>query len=154
MSKDHSFIGCEAVDEEAIDEETADVESADVEADMNFKAADKEVADEETADMFVQEFPTNSTVMDLLERARRTSSRWSPYGFPVKEALRPRLNHQPVYNMTCKLKMGDVMELTPAILDKSLFGYKEQIQCMYERGSAPVSSTVLAISGGIVGWRS
>ncbi|KAJ6996787.1 RELA/SPOT-like protein 3 [Populus alba x Populus x berolinensis] len=103
--------------------------------------------------MSVQEFPTNSTVMDLLERARRTSSRWSPYGFPVKEELRPRLNHR-LYNVTCKLKMGDVMELTPAILDKSLFGYKEQIQCMYERGSAPISSTFLAISGGTVGWRS
>ncbi|KAJ6917850.1 Retrovirus-related Pol polyprotein from transposon RE1 [Populus alba x Populus x berolinensis] len=104
--------------------------------------------------MSVQEFPANSTVMDLLERAGRTSSRWSPYGFPVKEELRPRLNHRPLYDVTCKLKMGDVVELTPAIPDKSLSGYREEIQRMYERGSAPVSSTVPAVSGGTVGWRS
>uniref|UniRef100_A0A6N2KJ15 GTP diphosphokinase n=1 Tax=Salix viminalis TaxID=40686 RepID=A0A6N2KJ15_SALVM len=103
--------------------------------------------------MSVQEFPANSTVMNLLERAGRTSSRWSPYGFPVKEELRPRLNHRPVYDVTCKLKMGDVVELTPAIPDKSLSDYREEIQRMYERGSAPASSTLPAVSG-TVGWRS
>jgi hypothetical protein len=71
----------------------------------------------------------------------------------VKEELRPRLNHRPVYDVTCKLKMGDVVELTPAIPDKSLSDYREEIQRMYERGSAPVSSTVPAVSG-TVGWRS
>ncbi|KAG6792236.1 hypothetical protein POTOM_001380 [Populus tomentosa] len=104
--------------------------------------------------MSVQELPANSTVMDLLERAGRTSSRWSPYGFPVKEELRPRLNYRPVYDVTCKLKMGDVVELTPAIPNKSLSDYREEIQRMYESGSAPVSSTVPAASGGAVGWRS
>jgi len=49
--------------------------------------------------------------------------------------------------------MGDVVELTPAIPDKSLSEYREEIQRMYERGSAPVSSTVPAVSG-TVGWRS
>ncbi|KAH8514236.1 hypothetical protein Peur_057846 [Populus x canadensis] len=103
--------------------------------------------------MSVQEFPADSTVMDLLERAGRASSRWSAYGFPVKEELRPRLNHRPVHDATCKLKMGDVVELTPAIPDKSLSDYREEIQRMYEHGSATVSSTAPAVSG-TVGRRS
>ncbi|KHG09487.1 putative guanosine-3',5'-bis (diphosphate) 3'-pyrophosphohydrolase [Gossypium arboreum] len=90
--------------------------------------------------MSVQEFPANSTMMDLLERAGRGNSRWSPYGFPVKEELRPRLNHEPVSDATCGLKMGDVVELTPAIPDKSLTEYREEIQRMYNRGLS-VSST-------------
>lgn len=90
--------------------------------------------------MSVQEFPANSSMMDLLERAGRGSSRWTPYGFPVKEELRPRLNHKPVSDPTCKLKMGDVVELTPAISDKSLMEYREEIQRMYDRGLT-VSST-------------
>ncbi|XWS18814.1 hypothetical protein CRYUN_Cryun32bG0077300 [Craigia yunnanensis] len=89
--------------------------------------------------MSVQEFPANSTMMDLLERAGRWNSRWSPYGFPVKEELRPRLNYEPVSDPTCMLKMGDVVELTPAISDKSLTEYREEIQRMYNRG-LPVSS--------------
>ncbi|KAL0354471.1 UNVERIFIED_CONTAM: putative GTP diphosphokinase RSH2, chloroplastic [Sesamum radiatum] len=64
--------------------------------------------------MSVQEFPANSSIMDLLETAGRGSSRWTSYRFPVKEELRPRLNHEPVSDPTCKLKMGDVVELTPA----------------------------------------
>ncbi|KAJ6696129.1 GUANOSINE-3'5'-BIS DIPHOSPHATE 3'-PYROPHOSPHOHYDROLASE [Salix koriyanagi] len=103
--------------------------------------------------MSVQEFHADSTVMDLLERAGRASSRWSPNGFPVKEELRPRLNHRPVHDATCKLKMGDVVELTPAIPDKSLSDYREEIQRMYEHGSVTVSSTAPAVSG-TVGWRS
>ncbi|KAL4290449.1 hypothetical protein GQ457_14G007340 [Hibiscus cannabinus] len=90
--------------------------------------------------MSVQEFPANSTMMDLLERAGRGNSRWSPYGFPVKEELRPRLNHEPVSDATCRLKMGDVVELTPSIPDKSLTEYREEMQRMYNRG-LPVSST-------------
>ncbi|XVF74317.1 hypothetical protein PTKIN_Ptkin13bG0100900 [Pterospermum kingtungense] len=89
--------------------------------------------------MSVQEFPANSTMMDLLERAGRGNSRWSPYGFPVKEELRPRLNHEPVSDPTFRLKMGDVVELTPAISDKSLTEYREEIQRMYNRG-LPLSS--------------
>ncbi|KAH9665200.1 putative GTP diphosphokinase RSH2 [Citrus sinensis] len=102
--------------------------------------------------MSVQEFPTNSTVMDLLERAGRGSSRWSPYGFPLKEELRPRLNHKAVGDPRCKLKMGDVVELTPAIPDKSLTEYREEIQRMYERGLA-VSNTGPAVTS-MVGSRS
>ncbi|KAE8667154.1 putative GTP diphosphokinase RSH3 [Hibiscus syriacus] len=90
--------------------------------------------------MSVQELPANSTMMDLLERAGRGNSRWSPYGFPVKEELRPRLNHEPVSDTTCRLMMGDVVELTPSIPDKSLTEYREEIQRMYNRG-LPVSST-------------
>ncbi|KAK4479539.1 hypothetical protein RD792_015056 [Penstemon davidsonii] len=82
--------------------------------------------------MSVQEFPANSLVMDLLESTGRGSSRWtSSYGFPVKEELRPRLNREPVNDPTCKLKMGDVVELTPALPDKSLTEYREEIQRMY-----------------------
>lgn len=102
--------------------------------------------------MSVQEFPANSTIMDLLERSGRGSSRWTPYGFPLKEELRPRLNHQPVNDPMCKLKMGDVLELTPAIPDKSLTEYREEIQRMYDRGLTVSSSGPAASS--IVGWRS
>ncbi|XP_042492403.1 probable GTP diphosphokinase RSH2, chloroplastic [Macadamia integrifolia] len=89
--------------------------------------------------MSVQEFPANSTVMDLLERAGRGSSRLYPYRFPVKEELRPKLNHEPVSDPSQKLKMGDVVELTPAIPDKSLTEYREEIQRMYDR-DVPVSN--------------
>ncbi|CAI9753727.1 unnamed protein product [Fraxinus pennsylvanica] len=84
--------------------------------------------------MFVQELPANSSVINLLERTGRGSYRWTPYGFPMKEELRPRLNHEPVSDPTCKLKMGDVVELTPAIPDNSLIEYREEIQPMYDRG--------------------
>ncbi|KAH7547079.1 hypothetical protein FEM48_Zijuj01G0269100 [Ziziphus jujuba var. spinosa] len=102
--------------------------------------------------MSVQEFPANSTMMDLLERSGRGSLRWTPYGFPLKEELRPRLNHQPVSDTMCKVKMGDVVELTPAIPDKSLTEYREEIQRMYNRGST-VSSAGPATNS-VVGWRS
>lgn len=84
--------------------------------------------------MSVQELPPNSTVMDLLERAGRGRTRWSPYNFPVNEDLRPRLNHRPVCDPNQVLKMGDVVELTPDIPDKSLTEYREEIQRMYEQG--------------------
>ncbi|GAB4842636.1 Probable GTP diphosphokinase rsh2, chloroplastic [Ancistrocladus abbreviatus] len=100
--------------------------------------------------MSVQELRANSTMMDLLERVGLGTSRWTPYGFPVKEGLRPRLNHEPVSDPTCKLKMGDLVELSPAIPDKSLTAYREEIQRMYDRGQ-PVSSTVTST---MVGWRS
>ncbi|XP_077230450.1 putative GTP diphosphokinase RSH3, chloroplastic [Tasmannia lanceolata] len=87
----------------------------------------------ENEKMSVQEFPANSTVADLLERVGRGSSRCPPYRFPVKEELRPRLNQEPVKDPNCKLKMGDVVELTPAIPDKSLTEYREEIQRMYDR---------------------
>ncbi|VVA97570.1 unnamed protein product [Arabis nemorensis] len=68
----------------------------------------------------MQEFPASSTVSDLLSRAGPGSSRWSMYGIPPKEELRPRLNQRPV----SKLKMGDVVELTPPIPDESLPEYR------------------------------
>ncbi|KAL0380570.1 UNVERIFIED_CONTAM: putative GTP diphosphokinase RSH2, chloroplastic [Sesamum angustifolium] len=91
--------------------------------------------------MSVQELPANSSVMDLLEATGRGSSWWTSYGLPVKADLRPRLNHEPVSDPTCKLKMGDVVELTPAIPDKSLTVYREEIQRMYDQGRS-VSSAV------------
>ncbi|XP_047960144.1 probable GTP diphosphokinase RSH2, chloroplastic [Salvia hispanica] len=94
--------------------------------------------------MSVQEFPANSSVMDLLETAGRGSSRWMSYRFPVKEELRPRLNHKPVSDPSCKLKMGDVVELTPAIPDKSLVEYREEIQRMYNRGATPLAAGSVA----------
>lgn len=84
--------------------------------------------------MSVQEFPSNSTITDLMERCGRGSSSWTSHGFPMKEDLRPRINHKRVNDPTCKLKMGDVVELTPAIPDKSLTEYREEIQRMYDRG--------------------
>ncbi|XP_022948459.1 probable GTP diphosphokinase RSH2, chloroplastic [Cucurbita moschata] len=88
----------------------------------------------ENEKMSVQEFPANATMIDLLERAGRGSTRWAHYRFPVKEELRPRLNQEPVSDPKCKLKMGDVVELTPPIPDTSLIEYREEIQRMYERG--------------------
>ncbi|XP_068334366.1 probable GTP diphosphokinase RSH2, chloroplastic [Pyrus communis] len=102
--------------------------------------------------MSVQEFPANSTVMNLLEKAGRGSLRWTPYGFPLKEELRPRLNHAPVNDPTCKLQMGDVVELTPAIPDKSLTEYREEIQRMYDRGTSVSSAGPPA--NRMAGWRS
>lgn len=87
----------------------------------------------ENEKMSVQEFPSNSTVLDLLERAGRASMRGSPYNFPVKEELRPRLNRKPVSDPNQILEMGDVVELTPDIPDKSLTEYREEIQRMYDQ---------------------
>lgn len=104
--------------------------------------------------MSVQEFAADSTMMDLLERVGRGSSRWTPCRFPVKEELRPRLNHEPVRDPTCKLKMGDVVELSPAISDKSLTEYREEIQRMYDRGLSVPSAGSAATGGSrVVGWK-
>ncbi|KAI3802763.1 hypothetical protein L1987_30906 [Smallanthus sonchifolius] len=97
--------------------------------------------------MSVQEFPPNSTVKDLLNLAGQVNSRWAPYRFPVKEELRPRLNHEPVTDPSCKLKMGDVVELTPKIPDKSLTEYREEIQRMYDRGISVATTTTKQTPG-------
>ncbi|CAN4085133.1 unnamed protein product [Withania somnifera] len=97
--------------------------------------------------MSVQEFPSNSTVKDLLERAGRGSSRWTPYGFPLKEELRPKLNHEPVSDPNCKLRMGDVIELSPAIPHKSLTEYREEIQRMYDHGVSPLPAAANTVVG-------
>ncbi|KAL1814328.1 hypothetical protein DCAR_0518465 [Daucus carota subsp. sativus] len=102
--------------------------------------------------MSVEEFPANSTVRNLLERTGRGSTRWSAYGIPVKEELRPRLNHNPLNDLNCQLKMGDVVELTPTIPDKSLPVYRKEIQRMYDRGLS-VSSMATATPG-MAGWKS
>ncbi|CAF2080867.1 hypothetical protein BRARA_F00068 [Brassica rapa] len=103
--------------------------------------------------MTVQEFAASSTVSDLLSRAGPGSSRWSMYSIPEKEELRPRLNQVPVSDLKCKLKMGDVVELTPAIPDESLTEYREEIQRMYDRGLA-FSRPRRAAAGTMVGWGS
>ncbi|GJT86608.1 probable GTP diphosphokinase RSH2, chloroplastic [Tanacetum coccineum] len=104
--------------------------------------------------MSVQEFPANSTVKDVLNIAGHgSSSRYSPYGFSLKQELRPRLNHEPVSDPSCKVKMGDVIELTPRIPDKSLTEYREEIQRMYDRGhSVPNSSRSKTAGSTVVGW--
>ncbi|GAB2269086.1 Probable GTP diphosphokinase rsh2, chloroplastic [Dionaea muscipula] len=99
--------------------------------------------------MSVQEFPANSTMIDLLERVGLGSSRGT---FPVKEELRPRLNHRPVSDTSSKLKMGDVVELSPSIPDESLIAYREEIQRMYNTGKVP--SKVGSAASSMVGWRS
>ncbi|CAH8293984.1 unnamed protein product [Eruca vesicaria subsp. sativa] len=98
--------------------------------------------------MSVQEFPASSTVSDLLSRAGTGSSRWSMYGIPAKEELRPRLNQKPVSDLKWKLNMGDVVELTPPIPDESLPEYREEIQRMYDQGLA------FSRPGTMVGWGS
>lgn len=104
--------------------------------------------------MSVQEFPANSTIMNVLETSGRGSCRWTPYGFPVKEELRPRLNREPVSDPMCKLKMGDVVELTPSISDKSLTEYREEIQRMYERGLTVSSSSTGPAASSVASRRS
>lgn len=104
--------------------------------------------------MSVQEFPKNSTMMDLLELTGHGSPRSTSYGFPMKQELRPRLNQHPVTDPTCKLKMGDVIELTPAIPNKSLVEYREEIQRMYNRGLSASKSSPATASSSTVGWRS
>ncbi|KAH7858254.1 hypothetical protein Vadar_021770 [Vaccinium darrowii] len=85
----------------------------------------------ENEKMSVQEFPANSTILELMERA--SQGRWSPYRFPVKQELRPRLNGEPVSDPSCELNMGDVVELTAAMPDKSLAECREEIQRIYDR---------------------
>ncbi|MCL7038194.1 hypothetical protein MKW94_030114 [Papaver nudicaule] len=109
----------------------------------------------ENEKMSVQEFPANSTVMDLMIRVGRGSLRWSPYRYPMKEELRPRLNREPVSDFSLKLQMGDVVELTPTIPDKSLTEYREEIQRMYDQGRGRYAvSGSRAASSSRVGWRS
>ncbi|KAI4387348.1 hypothetical protein MLD38_005187 [Melastoma candidum] len=59
-----------------------------------------------------------------------------PYRYPFKEEPRVRLNHEPVLEPTCKLKMGDIVEFTPALPNKSLVECREEIQRMYDCGAA------------------
>jgi len=103
--------------------------------------------------MSVQEVPANSTVLDLLERTDHGHRGWTPYGSPLKEELRPRLNYEPLSDPTCKLKMGDVIELTSAIPDKSLTEYREEIQRMYNRGLSVSTPTSVASTARVIGWR-
>ncbi|KAG8087456.1 hypothetical protein GUJ93_ZPchr0010g9959 [Zizania palustris] len=91
--------------------------------------------------MSVQELPANSTVVDLMERVGASSPRCSPYSFPWKEELHPRVNHEPRSDPNLKLCMGDVVELTPALPHKSLTEYREEIQRMYERGGFALATT-------------
>jgi hypothetical protein len=91
--------------------------------------------------MSVQELSANSTIVDLMERVSANGPRLSPYNFPLKEELRPRVNHQPVSDPNRTLCMGDVVELTPALPHKSLTEYREEIQRMYERGGFALATT-------------
>lgn len=100
--------------------------------------------------MSVQEFPANSTIVDVMQRAGQGVGFRT--GFPLKKVLRPRLNHEPVCDPSCKLKMGDVVELTPAIPDKSLTEYREEMQRMYDRGLVVASS--VCSGNKVVGWAS
>ena len=93
-------------------------------------------------------------MMDLLEMTGHGSPRSTSYGFPVKKDLRPRLNHLPVNDPTCKLKMGDVIELSPAIPNKSLIEYREEIQRMYNRGLSVSAPTPTTTGASVVCWRS
>ncbi|KAI4381036.1 hypothetical protein MLD38_007154 [Melastoma candidum] len=104
----------------------------------------------ENDEMSVQELPPSSTMMDLMERARVRGFSGMPYRYPFKEEPRVKLNHEPVFDPTCKLKMGDIVELTPALPDKSLVECREEIQRMYDRGTAVSGSRSRAKTG--AGW--
>jgi GTP pyrophosphokinase len=79
--------------------------------------------------------------MDLMHRVGANSPRWSPYSIPMKEDLRPKVNHEPISDLGRALSMGDVVELTPALPDKSLTEYREEIQRMYDRGGFALAAT-------------
>ena len=95
----------------------------------------------------MQEYGAGASVKDVVVRGSYT---WTPYGFSVKKELMAKLNYEGVSDPTCKLKMGDVVELTPKIPDKSLTEYREEIQRMYESG---VSVTGSRSRRTAVGWR-
>ncbi|XP_015644642.1 probable GTP diphosphokinase RSH3, chloroplastic [Oryza sativa Japonica Group] len=76
----------------------------------------------ENEKMSVQEFPQNSTVLDLL---KRTSS--------YDMQLRLRLNCHVVHNLNQELKMGDVVELIPlAQCNPGAGGYAREFHQMYD----------------------
>ena len=79
--------------------------------------------------------------MDLMDRVGANNARWSPYSVPMKEDLRPKVNHQPISDVRRSLSMGDVVELTPALPDKSLTEYREEIQRMYDCGGFALAAT-------------
>uniref|UniRef100_A0A0D6QVV6 GTP diphosphokinase n=1 Tax=Araucaria cunninghamii TaxID=56994 RepID=A0A0D6QVV6_ARACU len=81
--------------------------------------------------MTVHELPPNSTVKQLLNKMSCTSSPFMSYGVTTKEELRPKVNHETVSDPNQKLKMGDLVELTPSISDTSLTEYREEIRRMY-----------------------
>ncbi|XP_042399961.1 probable GTP diphosphokinase RSH3, chloroplastic [Zingiber officinale] len=82
---------------------------------------------QENEKMSVLEFPAESTLFDLMERVGGA--------FSMKSDLRPRVNGQPAAtDLNQKLKMGDVVELTPTLPTKSLTKCREEIQRMYEQG--------------------
>ncbi|KAL9267055.1 putative GTP diphosphokinase RSH2, chloroplastic [Drosera capensis] len=89
--------------------------------------------------MSVQEFPKDSTMMDLLERVGLGGLWRTTHGHPFKTELRPRLNHKPIGDTSAKLRMGDVIELSPAISEESLVAYVEVIQRMYNAGHTPAA---------------
>lgn len=81
--------------------------------------------------MTVQELPPNSTVKDLLDKIAYGSSPFTSYGLPIQEDLRPRVNHKTVSDPCQKLKMGDLVELTPSIPHTSLTEYRKEISRMF-----------------------
>lgn len=83
--------------------------------------------------MSVQEFPPNSTFMDLLARIGRDGTKRLVHASAVKGELRPRLNCESVKDPYRKLSMGDVVELVPVIPRPSLTEYREEFQRMYDR---------------------
>ncbi|XP_074564555.1 putative GTP diphosphokinase RSH2, chloroplastic isoform X2 [Curcuma longa] len=87
----------------------------------------------ENEKMSVLEFPAESTLLDLMVRVGGGGSRGSPCSSSMKFDLRPRVNHEMMTDPSQKLKMGDVVELRPTLLNKSLTKYREEIQRMYEQ---------------------
>lgn len=81
--------------------------------------------------MTVQELPPNSTVKDLLDKIAYGGSPFTSYGLPIQEELRPRVNHKTVSDPCQKLKMGDLVELTPSIPHTSLTEYRKEISRMF-----------------------
>jgi hypothetical protein len=59
----------------------------------------------------------------------------------MKEDLRPKVNHEPISDLGRSLSMGDVVELTPALPNKSLTKYREEIQRMYDCGGFALAAT-------------
>ncbi|MCO5587304.1 hypothetical protein L7F22_041252 [Adiantum nelumboides] len=81
--------------------------------------------------MIVQELPGGSTVADLLQRRATEDSFAATCGMAFYEELRPKVNHKVIDSIQQVLKMGDLVEMTSSIPNKSLIEYRNTIKRMF-----------------------
>lgn len=82
--------------------------------------------------MTVQEMPGGSTIADLLQRSANEGSLVATPGIGFGEELRPKVNHKVIKDINQRLKMGDLIDMTPCIQRKCLNEYREQLKRLFE----------------------